>query len=120
MRDAASDALEVVNDLLAYEKIDAGMFSIQTETTSLLRFLKQCMQKHFIPALTKEITLTPPSLLCGDVIADIDAVKMAVVMKNLLSNAIKFTKKGGAVGVEVTTSCVEGEEKVGTYIYIFI
>jgi signal transduction histidine kinase len=51
MRDAASDALQVVNDLLTAEKINTGMFSIQTETISLLHFLKRCMKKHFIPAL---------------------------------------------------------------------
>lgn len=114
MRDASVNALEVVNDLLSFEKIAAGMFTIQTETTPLLEFLKRCMKNHFIPALAKDIkfSLTPSSLMSGDINIDIDSVKMAVVMKNLFSNAIKFTKKGGVVSVDVTTKHVDGVEKV--------
>lgn len=91
------------------------MFSIETDTTPLLEFLRRCMKSHFIPALAKEISfsLTPSSLVSArDIMVDIDSVKLAVVMKNLFSNALKFTKKGGVVSVDVTTRHVDGVEKV--------
>ena len=114
MRDASADALEVVNDLLAFEKIAAGMFTVQTISTSLLDFIKSCMLNHFIPAFAKKVTfmLTPSSYCTADVLVDVDPIKLAVVMKNIFSNAIKFTSEGSTVSVDVTMKYLDGVQKV--------
>lgn len=94
-------ALEVVNELLAFEKISAGMFTIEPVTTSLFPFLKHCMQQHFIPALAKEIKLILGPSVYTEIMVNIDPTKMAIVMRNILSNAIKFSQDGMFVVVSV-------------------
>lgn len=94
-------ALEVVNELLAFEKISAGMFTIEPVATSLFPFLKHCMQQHFIPALAKEIKLILGPSVYTEIMVNIDPTKMTIVMRNILSNAIKFSKVGMFVVVSV-------------------
>ena len=94
-------ALEVVNELLAFEKISAGMFTIEPVATSLFPFLKHCMQQHFIPALAKEIKLILGPSVYTEIMVNIDPTKMTIVMRNILSNAIKFSQVGMFVIVSV-------------------
>ena len=53
MREASTTALEVVNELLAFEKIAAGMYTIEPLPTALLAFVRHCMRQHLLPALAK-------------------------------------------------------------------
>lgn len=103
IKEASAAALEIVNELLAFEKISAGLFTIEPVTTSLFPFLKHCMQQHFIPALAKEIKLILSPSMYSEIMVSIDPTKMGIVMRNIISNSIKFSKVGGyvTVGVEV-------------------
>ena len=105
-------ALEVVNELLAFEKISAGLFTIEPVTTSLFPFLKHCMQQHFIPALAKEIKLILTDSIYTEIMVSIDPTKMGIVMRNIISNAIKFSKVGGYVTVTVDVKGFEEGGKV--------
>ena len=69
-------ALEVVNELLAFEKISAGLFTIEPVQTSLLTFLRKCMSQHFIPALAKDITLEMSQVDYAEIMVSIDPTKM--------------------------------------------
>ena len=105
-------ALEVVNELLAFEKISAGLFTIEPVATSLFPFLKHCMQQHFIPALAKEIKLILTDSMYTEIMVSIDPTKMGIVMRNIISNAIKFSKVGGYVTVMVEVKGFEEGGKV--------
>ncbi|MEL6938267.1 MAG: ATP-binding protein [Cyanobacteria bacterium J06598_1] len=85
--------LELINDILAFSKLEAGRLELQpaeldlaelvTETTEELRSLSD--QK----ALTLEVALT-----LSDPRITNDATRLRQILVNLLSNAIKFTDSG--------------------------
>ena len=102
-----------MNELLAFEKISAGLFTIEPVQTSLLKFLKKCMSLHFIPALAKEITLEMSHVQYAEIMVSIDPIKMGIVMRNVLANAIKFSNPGGTVTVGVD---VKGFEEGGMVV----
>jgi signal transduction histidine kinase len=113
IKEASAAALEIVNELLAFEKISAGLFTIEPVTTSLFPFLKHCMQQHFIPALAKEIKLILGPSMYSEIMVSIDPTKMGIVMRNIISNSIKFSKVGGYVNVAVE---VKGFEEGGMVV----
>ena len=106
-----------MNELLAFEKISAGLFTIEPVQTSLLKFLKKCMSLHFIPALAKEITLEMSHVQYAEIMVSIDPIKMGIVMRNVLANAIKFSNPGGTVTVGVD---VKGFENLIAFARTFL
>ena len=94
--------LDVINNILDYNKIEAGKvelekisFNLSKEINKLGSFFKHvARQKN----LAFEVIL--PELINREVIGDV--VRLRQVLTNLLSNAIKFTEKG-FVKLEVET-----------------
>ena len=103
IEDASDASLEVINELLKFEKLAAGLTTLECVPTTILSFLEQAMKQHFLPARAKEILfeLVPTLHVTRTVTIDVDPIKMATVFRNLFSNAIKFTKKHGRVTVRV-------------------
>lgn len=99
---SANNLLAIVNDILDYNKIEAGMVSfeyIEMDTASIVRNIVAGLQDS---ALDKGIVLAvkiDPELkskLLGD------PTRLYQVLTNLVHNAIKFTQKGQVeVSVEV-------------------
>jgi signal transduction histidine kinase len=111
----------VLNDLLAFEKLAAGMCTVDKTHIALLPFLKDCAKMFLVSAQAKDIAIefvlegmAAPSPLsvrggpgstgsCGrQLVVDIDRVKMKTVFRNLFSNAIKFSPQGGRITVTLT------------------
>ena len=86
-----------------FEKLAAGMTTLEYHATPVLPFLDQAMKQHMLPARSKEITfeLLPSPGFTSCVIFNVDPIKLATVFRNIFSNAIKFTKKQGRVTVRV-------------------
>ena len=103
IEDASDASLEVINELLKFEKLAAGLMTLECVPTFILSFLEQTMKQHFLPSRAKEILfeLVPASYITHTMSIDVDPIKMATVFRNLFSNAIKFTKKHGRVTVRV-------------------
>jgi signal transduction histidine kinase len=86
--------LDVINNILDYNKIEAGKVELEKVTFNLTKeinklgsfFIHEARQKN----LSFEIIL--PEEFNREVIGDI--VRLRQVLNNLLSNAIKFTEKG--------------------------
>ena len=97
-----------------FEKLAAGMTTLECVPTVIMTFLEQAMKQHFLPARAKNITfeLIPSSSVTRNVAIDVDPIKLITVFRNLFSNAIKFTKKQGRVTVRVDVKTVEGIELV--------
>ena len=115
MQEASSASLEVVNELLMFEKIAAGLTSLECVPTPILHFLEQAMRQHMLPARAKNILFElAQSSVTRNVAVLVDPVKLITVFRNLFSNAIKFTKLQGRVTVraEIKSSPHEGEEVV--------
>lgn len=91
---AAVRLLEIIDDLLAFAKIESGSLAVQIAPLNLTQLLKDVIQLQ-IPSLeSKGLTLTRHNL---DQQINIrgDADKVQQVFLNILSNAIKFTDQGG-------------------------
>ena len=103
IQDASNASLEVINELLEFEKLAAGLTTLECVPTLVLPFLEQAMKQHLLPARGKNISfeLTPSPPNTHNVSINADPMKLATVFRNLFSNAIKFTKKEGRVTVRV-------------------
>ena len=97
-----------------FEKLAAGMTTLECVPTPVIPFLEQAMKQHLLPARAKEISfeMVPSSVVTKNVTIDVDPLKLATVFRNLFSNAIKFTKKQGHVTVRTEVKTVEGVEVV--------
>ena len=85
-----------------FEKLAAGMTTLECVPTPVLSFLEQAMRQHMLPARAKNISFElVPSAVARNVAIDADPIKLITVFRNLFSNAIKFTKKEGRVTVRV-------------------
>ena len=91
---SANNLLAIVNDILDYNKIEAGKVSFEMIDTDLSNVVKNIVSGLRTSAEEKKIELRlhiDPALqskvLC-------DPTRLGQVVTNLVSNAIKFTKRG--------------------------
>jgi len=108
-------AIGILNDLLAYEKIESGAFQLH-ETIMLASVLfKDCLAEFKLQADEKSIRLNfvnllPPHL-CEMLYVYVDKKKIKQVVRNFMSNAIKFTPPRGTVTISVKSSRVGYERQ---------
>ena len=104
-RSAADSLLGLVEDLLDFEKIEAGKLELAPAEFSLRATLSDTVRTLTVRAQSKGLELVyhvqpdVPDALVGD------AVRLRQVVLNLVSNAIKFTEQGEVVvRVEVASN----------------
>ena len=114
IKDASTASLEVINELLEFEKLAAGMTTLECAVTPVLPFLEQVMRQHMIPSRAKNIQFELVPSMTRNVTINVDPLKLATVFRNLFSNAIKFTSNGGQITVRTEFKCasLEGDEVV--------
>jgi hypothetical protein len=119
--ESSESAVEVLNDLLNYDKVERGALALEFSCVDLLAVVKRLTSTMQVQAKQKDITLTlqdswssrglssPTSLVTLEYdlehaseetrTAVADSVRMDQVLRNLVSNALKFTPAGGRVCV---------------------
>ncbi|RZM25030.1 MAG: response regulator [Pedobacter sp.] len=113
---SANNLLAIVNDILDYNKIEAGKITFEhiemdlgAITRNIVTGLKSAAQDKDI-----ELRLKIDPLLQHKVLGD--PTRMSQVMTNLVHNAIKFTEKGFVeVGIEVK---MQSDKTVTLYMYV--
>lgn len=96
---AATNMLELVNDLLDVAKIEAGKFDLNIQQNDLASGIKDLIKAFTPQAQAKHLTVSyigPEQ--CS---AKFDKVRISQVITNLLSNAIKYTDSG-EVSINIT------------------
>ena len=92
---AATTLLSLINDILDYSKLIAGVVDLEVRTLSLSDVLRDILA--IVKDLGKDVTVRihpyNGPLLLGD------AVRVKQILLNLVSNATKFTMPGGFVTV---------------------
>ncbi|KAI8911280.1 histidine kinase-like ATPase [Powellomyces hirtus] len=95
---AASTLLSVINDILDYSKLMAGMVDMDPHVTHLNEVLTD------IHAITRDLGKDVHLVVCnydGPYLV-LDAVRLRQILLNLVGNAVKFTEPGGLVHVTAT------------------
>jgi hypothetical protein len=105
-------AVDVLNDLLNYDKIESGTMRLDYSSVHIWDLIKKTTASFVMQAKQKNIDLQLLGLSFGGSIAEEaleelydrlrvvgDSARLAQVMRNLLSNALKFTPDNGTVTV---------------------
>ena len=91
---------ELIDQLLSFQKIDAGGETIRYSHLNVVRIVQDIFFIYQSMAEKKNINyqlFADPSVIE----IDCDSGKVAKILRNLLSNAFKFTKAGGSINVRV-------------------
>lgn len=92
---------ELINNLLDYEKLDAGQTDFAPENVDILPFAQDAVEsmKHYLPQKNLSWTVSPPEI---DATVLANPVRLRQIMLNLLSNAGKFAPAESVVEVEIS------------------
>ncbi len=91
---AAEHLLQIINNILDLSKIEAGMFSLQSEDFDLPALLEQVVDLVKGTAQEKHLRLVLAWRGGEAMHVHGDAMRLSQILLNLLSNAIKFTPHG--------------------------
>jgi PAS domain S-box-containing protein len=90
--------LDLINDLLDLNKIEAGRLELQRQTFDMAAVLEEALSSVRPRAAAKSIEIHMDVWIPVSVFAD--RLRFKQILHNLLSNAVKFTPDGGKVRVE--------------------
>ena len=104
-------AVDILNDLLCYEKLESGILSLHREDVLITSFLSDCVLMFSAQARECGVTMTVITDVTEDNLSPysslqqhdsifVDKFKMVQVIRNLISNALKFTPRGGTMTIE--------------------
>ena len=111
IRLACSTAVDILNDLLSFEKLESGILVLHRESISVLKFMKEGIVMFSAQVKEKGVILDLVSTIDENTLRkyprarllrendefSCDRFKMDQVLRNLVSNAIKFSPEGGKV-----------------------
>jgi signal transduction histidine kinase len=102
-RESCGLGKEVVSDLIAFEQIAAGKYTLELSHVSILNYVFETVLPFTVAAREERINVSLQRIDCVEsTMVNIDVIKMGQVMRILLSNAVKSSKNGGEVVVTVT------------------
>lgn len=95
-----SRLINLINDILDIEKIEAGKIDFNLKTVELMSLLNQAIQLNvpFAKKFNVKINLIKT---VDNIFVQVDSSRLIQVITNLLSNAIKFSESGSSVDVSV-------------------
>ena len=102
IKQSCRDGVDILDDLLAYEKLEGKVLEVEKEPVSANSLVRDCMQPFQMQARLNNVQLEyQENLFVGesqvsarDLMIFVDHFKTRQVVRNLISNAIKFTPEG--------------------------
>lgn len=106
IRNNAQRLLRLVNELLDYRKLDAGVIRLDTHTVNLVTFCKSICDSFLDVARSRKIAyqFCPASAMA---VVAIDGLQFEKVLYNLIFNAFKYTPDGGRIQITLEQSDME-------------
>ncbi|NOQ17100.1 MAG: response regulator [Methyloprofundus sp.] len=92
--------INLVNDILDVEKIQAGKIELKLENVNLTDLVKQCIASNESYAASCQVSLHLADNL-PDFQVFADNQRLQQVMANLISNAAKFSPENGRVAIDI-------------------
>jgi signal transduction histidine kinase len=90
-------AVDILNDLLLYEKLDDGIFNLSLSDVPIEEFFRDAINVFQVQAKSLQIELIVVTHALNGVVVRLDRMKFSQVLRNLVSNALKFTPMHGTV-----------------------
>jgi two-component system sensor histidine kinase/response regulator len=103
---SGENLLAIINDILDYNKIEAGKLELNQLKFNIHTLAQQIKQTFLAKATEKNLELdlvideAIPQFLTGD------QTRLSQILNNLISNAVKFTQKG-KIGITLTAERIE-------------
>eukprot|EP00607_Mallomonas_marina_P010903 CAMPEP_0182422756 /NCGR_PEP_ID=MMETSP1167-20130531/8538_1 /TAXON_ID=2988 /ORGANISM="Mallomonas Sp, Strain CCMP3275" /LENGTH=440 /DNA_ID=CAMNT_0024601091 /DNA_START=814 /DNA_END=2136 /DNA_ORIENTATION=- len=100
-------AIDTLNDLLNYEKVESGLMTLDSKVFSVMPTLTKALHPFYIQARHANISLRLINNIEQDntsphhIFIKADECKICQVIRNLVSNALKFTPPNGDISVSV-------------------
>lgn len=91
---SGENLLALVNDILDFNKIEAGKITLEQNAFDLAAVLNHLLKSHEPKARSHEVELILEASIEKDEHIVGDKVRITQVIQNLMSNAVKFTQKG--------------------------
>jgi PAS domain S-box-containing protein len=104
VRSAGDRLLELVNGLLDYTRLEAGVERLELRPVDLGRVVVQVVQMCQAAAQAKNIDLQLNVDQATDTTVEADEERISHVFRSMLGNALKFTPTGGSVNVSIETT----------------
>ena len=114
-------AINILNDLLLYENIDSGSFTLSLKRLSIHNVLRDHLRPYFMISQKYNLTLTVEDKvsvtefynsnsennlnylgLLSSLYINIDIHRVDQIIRNLVTNACKFTRSGGNISIGFT------------------
>lgn len=98
LQESANIAVDVLSDLLNYDRLESGNLSLQLSVFHLSTLLQETASEFCMLAQGKNIDFNLSTFDCGSASLTCgDRVRLGQVFRNVFSNAINFTPNGGSV-----------------------
>lgn len=94
IQDAANNLLTVINDILDFEKIDAGKMRLEEIPFNITDKIATVISSFRIKSEEKGLHLQYNNQLDNQLQVKGDPYRLVQILNNFLSNAVKFTEKG--------------------------
>ena len=107
---ATSNLHKLLENLLAWARLQRGQITIHTSRTELDVVIEACIAIFSQSARDKEITIKRTGETSLEVEADLQALE--TVLRNLLSNALKYSERGGTIYIAASARDQVGEVAV--------
>ena len=102
IRNACGVAIDILNDLLTYEKLDSNILTLDKSPCDFIDLVRRVCSMFQIQARYSNINLAFDNAVKSDrLTVDADSTKLSQVIRNLVSNALKFTPDGGMITVKL-------------------
>lgn len=100
IRNGCADALLTVNRLLDTTSINQGSLTLNFQTSSITRLIRNRLTLHYLKAEKKNLTLRTDYAEIPEIY--LDSKRINQVLDTLLDNAIKFSPLGSQINITVT------------------
>jgi signal transduction histidine kinase len=106
LRDNTTVAVNTLNDLINYDKIESKTFTIEKKTVKIWSVIRQTVGMLSLQAKEKKVKVVmeveqsnprAPNTSLSQLRVLGDSIKLGQVIRNLVSNALKFTPRGGEI-----------------------
>ena len=114
-KDACTSAVDIQNDMLAYEKLDENILSVESSRVLIAILVEDMIKPFTVQARQKGVHIMfEETVGMREIFVSADEHKLAQVLRNLLANAVKFTLPNGTVTVKAmrVVKQIEGEDAI--------